>query len=248
MAEQDQRRRVAAPPSAARIAAAKQLWNDTQTHFAQTVGLKAIDDKTLQVTLERPTPFWIELAGFPSYSPIHKPSMDKLLSFDAAGRAIIEASYFNTSGRPVTNGAFTLAEAKFKEHTLMKANPHYWDAKNVGTHAIKVRVIATESSQLLEYEQGNAHWLPDINTSSPAAAELVAQLRSGARKDVHVQPGAGTYYYNFNCRKEVDGKPNPLVDARVRRALSLAIDRKTIVERITRMYQPIASTLTAVRR
>ncbi len=231
---------------AARTAAAKQLWNETQAHFAQTVGLKAIDEKTLAVTLERPTPFFAELAGFPSYSPIHKRSYDGLLAFDAAGRAIVEASYFNTSGRPVTNGAFTLAEANFKEFTLMKANPHYWDAKNVGTPAIKVRVIATESSQLLEYQQGNAHWLPDIPTSSPSAAELVSQLRSGKRKDVHVQPGAGTYFYNFNCRKEVDGKPNPLFDKRVRRALSLAIDRKTIVERITRMYQPIAATIVPV--
>src|SRR5690606_29014705 len=82
-------------------------------------------------------------------------------------------------------------------------------------------------------------WLPDIPTVSPLAADLVNQKLP----TVHVSPAAATYFYNFNCLPTLpDGRKNPLADARVRRALSLAIDRQTIVDRVSRLGQPIART------
>src|SRR5690606_16382014 len=63
------------------------------------------------------------------------------------------------------------------------------------------------------------------------------------RPDVHATPMAGTYFYNFNCQATLpDGRRNPLADTRVRRALSMAIDRDALVASVTGMGEPPAYT------
>jgi oligopeptide transport system substrate-binding protein len=72
---------------------------------------------------------------------------------------------------------------------------------------------------------------------------MIEAARAGERDDVFTSSAAGTYFYKFNCRETLPGgRKNPLHDARVRRALSMAIDRKAIVENVTRVHQPIAKT------
>lgn len=226
------------------LEAATALLKQTMADFDATVGLKATDDRTLVVTLERPTPYFLDLVAFNTYAPVHRKSVEAATKLDPEGQLVMDAKYFSDPSRAVTNGAYVLAQRNFKEYTLLTANPNYWDKANMGNQSILVRVIENENTQLLEYNAGNAHWLPDIPTTSPLAADLVEQQKKGDRKDVHVELGAGTYFYHFNCNKEYKGKPNVLSDPRVRKALSMAIDRKTIVEKITRLNQPVALTMT----
>ena len=79
------------------------------------------------------------------------------------------------------------------------------------------------------------------------APELVEAQRDGRRGDVNSFNAYGTYYFTFNCRENrLDGTPNPLVDPRVRRALTMAVDKKAIVEDVTRLYQNVAGVFVPV--
>ncbi len=227
-----------------KIPTPQEVWEATQKHWNETVGLKAVNPATLEVTLERPLAYFLEIVAFGTYAPVHKKSVEPTVKIDETGRVEISPNYFSNPATAITNGAYVLKARSFKEHTLLAANPHYWDRANMGNESILIRVIKDEKTQLLEYRAGNAHWLPDIPTSSSMAADLVGQRDAGKRNDVHLQLGAGTYFYHFNCQPTVRGEKNPMADPRVRRALSMAIDRQTIVEKVTRLKQPVARTMT----
>jgi oligopeptide transport system substrate-binding protein len=218
---------------------ADQLWQDTLKHFDQTVGIKAIDDHTLEVRLAQPMAYFIELAAFAPFSPNHRPSLEPNIDMDAdTGALTIRSNYFRDPEQLVGNGPYQLKSLTPKSRTILDASPTYWDAENVMNSRVVMIVDTEPTSALLRYEQGEADWYPGLPTALPIAAELV----NADRDDVHSVPAAGTYYYLFNCLPEVDGQPNPLADARVRRALSLAVDRDHLVKYVTRMNQPIART------
>ena len=85
---------------------------------------------------------------------------------------------------------------------------------------------------------------PDVPASGAIGELLISASKAGKRDDVHVIEAAGTYFYNFSCSNERTqaGAANPLRDARVRKAMAMAIDRPYIVDRVTRVGQPIART------
>lgn len=229
--------------------AAKALWDKALKRFDEMVGIKAADDKTLVVTLERPTAYYLELVAFATYSPVHAKSVENNTRFEIeSGHLLAKSSkYWTDPAVLVTNGPYILKEVKFKQYTLMVANEHYWNRKNMGNSSVMMKVIAEPSAAVLEYEQGRAHWLPDIPTSSSLAADLIKEQREGRRSDVNTMIGAGTYFYHFNCSPKLpSGEKNPLADPRVRRAFSMAIDRQHIVENVTRLFQPLAKTFTPV--
>ena len=228
-------------------ATAQALWDATKQDFAKSVGIATPDDKTIVVTLEQVTPYFLELVGFATFCPVHKASVEKLETVDAiTGMVDDEAAYFGKGGRPVSNGAYVLAERKLDNYTRLAQNPHYWNVKEMGNKGIHVRIIKNPGTALLEYEQGNTHWLPDTPSGHPLASALVKQLDAGKRKDVHRILGNGTYFYHFNCKPMIKGKANPLANPKVRRALSMAIDREKIVKDITKLNQPTSMTFTPV--
>ncbi len=96
---------------------------------------------------------------------------------------------------------------------------------------------------MIAYLRGEVNWLPDLPSASPVAADLI-KLK---RPDAHAVSMAGVYFYNFNCNSKLnDGSANPLADKRVRQALSMGIDRRAIVTKVTRLNQPVAKTFVPV--
>jgi oligopeptide transport system substrate-binding protein len=223
------------PGSSAEIA-----WDKARERFSQTVGIAATDEHTLVVTLERPTPYFLELCAFVTFMPNHPDSIKKALTFDQqTGMLQIPAGFWTDAKNLITNGPYQLALHRFKQETVLTQNTHWWNKTTMRNTSIRQKVIENAQASMLSYENGEADWVPEIPTASSFAADLVAT----GRKDVHTTPWAGTYFYGFNCLpKLADGTPNPLADPRVRKALAMAIDRKTIVSKITRMNQPIAKT------
>jgi oligopeptide transport system substrate-binding protein len=204
------------------------------------VGVHAADDRTLVVTLARPTPYFLDLCQFVTFFPVHPRSVAARETINPdTGMLITDSSYWSDPSRLVCNGPYVLVERRFKQDLLMKQNPRYWNRAAMRNHSIRELVITNPQTALMMYDDGQADWLPDIPSSSVLAADLL----KAKRQDVLASPWVGTYFYNFNCQEKLpDGRPNPLHDPRVRRALSLAIDRRTIVERVTRVGQPIART------
>lgn len=226
------------PTSQAR---AESMYREACERFSQAVGVSAPDEGTLVVELARPTPYFLELCSFVTFMPVHAESVESSMRVNPrTGMATVDPSW-TRPGRLVCNGPYVLKESRFKQQLLLEANPYFWDRASVRNRSVLELVVENPQTMLMKYDGGEVDWLPDIPTGKTIAGDLV---RSG-REDVHVSSAAGTYFYSFNCEEVLsDGRRNPLADPRVRRALSMGIDRRTIVEKVTRLgrVQPVAWT------
>ena len=193
------------------------------------VGIRAVDPATLRVELDQPIAYFPDLCAFAPFWPMHEPSMKRF--YDPAGK-----SYGTGFTRPpnlVSNGPFRLVSWDFKRRLRLEANPHYWDRSQVQLKSVDVLIADSDMWGFLKYDSGAADWLADA--SGPIGAELFAKKR----RDFHSVVAMGSYYYTLNCKPRLpDGSANPLADPRVRRALSLALDRGPIVQSVTRMGEP----------
>jgi oligopeptide transport system substrate-binding protein len=192
-----------------------------------TVAVRSPDPHTLIVRLKHPRGYFLDLCAFPTFFPLHEAAMQPFL-VDPSDAA---KGYNGRWMRPptlVTNGAFYLNDWKFKQYMLLEPNPHYWDRANVHCDQLIIRAISDPRAALLAFRSGTV----DVLTNIPPqfGKDLLAQPED-QRRDIHYQPVFGTYYYLFNCTR------GPLKDARVRKALALSIDRKKIVDEVTRMHQ-----------
>jgi len=181
------------------------------------VGVRAIDDRTLQVELESPTPFFLELCAFPTLHPV------PLKLIDEAGDDWIKP------GRIINNGAYLLEEWKINDRIRLRRNPGYWNAKNVALEVVDVLPIAKDTVAFNFYASGNADLVMDKGLAPPS---LLEDLKK--RPDFHAAPFLGTYFLRFNCQQ------GPFADDRVRKAFAMTVDKQKIVERITRAGESAA--------
>lgn len=246
------------------------MWDETLAKFDELVGLKALDDRTLRIELKAPTPYWLDLCAFAVFSPVYEPlvSQYERLSPDT-GQIKIE---FGWTKPPltVTNGPFVLERWRFKRGLFLRANEHWWAKDTLDIETISVPSIEDPNAAVLAFETGAVQWVSDLTADYRVAmlrdkqafydehadevermkAEgmdqfaIAAALPDDPRKNVHAVDNFATYWYNFNCLPELlDGRPNPFHDARVRRAFAMVIDKKTIVDEVNRIGQPVANTL-----
>lgn len=176
----------------------------------EDVKVKALDDKTLEVTLTAPTPFFLELTAFYTFMPVRQDVVEKDPEGWAKNPELI-----------VTNGPFQLAEYKMGDRAVLAKNENYWNADNVKLDEIVCYTIVEESTSLTVYESGEL----DIITNIPL--QEIPQIMAN-NPEFHITQRNGTSFYVFNVKKP------PLDDVRVRKALTLAIDRKSIVDNVTK--------------
>ncbi|QDU72241.1 peptide ABC transporter substrate-binding protein [Mucisphaera calidilacus] len=210
-------------------------------YFNQNVGIKTPDERTLVVTLTQPTPYFLDLAAFATFMPVHKKSIEAETTFVAStGQLSMDQRYWSDPDRLVTNGPYQLKQARFRQSNELTPNPHYWNRDAIKNSGVKEIIINDPGTALYSYQGGKAHYWPRV-PSGTTAAELAANADN--RNDVHLQTMAGTFFINANCEPHLsDGSDNPLADQRVRVALSMAIDRELIVNNVTRMHEPVAKT------
>ncbi len=205
----------------------------------KTVGVEALDRKTLKVTLAQPVVYFYSLCAFPSFFPQHEPSMRAYAKKDDSGTYV--ASYDQAFTRPphlVGNGPYRLAEWSFKRRVRMEANEFYWDKAHVQSRVIDQLYIDDQMAAFRAYESKRVDWLVEMDN------DLAADLVEKQRGDLKVFPNFGTYFMDFNCLPTLkNGKPNPFGDRRVRRAFSMAVDRDPIVRNVTRTGERVANTL-----
>lgn len=217
----------------------EERWAITLEAFDERVGIKALDKRTLQVTLEAPTAFFSDLAAFPTFSPMPKHHLEPMAQIDDAGWYVPDA-YFGDPDLLVTNGPYVLSEWRHKVRMVFDQSPHYWNRDNMGNIRVVQETIPDTNLQVLRYEEGLLDWIPNVEGIKQKLMEIKGQ-GNGKFSYVHNIPNAGTYYYEFNCRETLpSGVANPMVDPRVRRAMAMCIDRKQIVENVTRMNEPTA--------
>lgn len=184
----------------------------TYAQFLSDVAeLGAIDDHTLVIGLAQPTPYLLNLLTHPATFPLHVASVEQ--HGDAFARA----------GNLITNGPYKLDEWVPSSIIRMSRNEHYWDDAATSVGNVEYHVITQDSVEFARYRAGELHITSTVPSESfdTARAELPDHLRVAQR--------LGIYYYGFNLTKP-PFKDNP----KLRQALSMAIDREQIAEKVTR--------------
>jgi len=218
--------------------AAQSLWHETVARFDSTVGIEATDAHTLVVRLEQPVPYWLDVCGFQTLSPVHRPTLERFSRIDPQTAMLRTEPGWTKPGVLVCNGAMRLVDWKYKRSMLLEPNPMYRGAHPAQARSVEIVPIEDASTAVLAYESGSIDWVSDLT------AEFRAELVNAGRNDVHVLPAFGTDFWSFNCRPTMpDGRFNPFADARVRRAFALAVDKQALVQSVTRLHEPIATTL-----
>ena len=180
------------------------------------VGAVAIDNHTLQLTLENPTPYFLELLNHYSWFPAHPPTIKKFDAFEKQGTP------WTRPGNYVGNGPFILSEHKVNSVIEVKKNPNYWDAETVSLEAIRFYPIESADTEERAFRSG---FLRLTQTVSPDRIDF---LKQNHPEIIHFEPYLGTYFYRFNLEEP------PFDDVRVRLAFNLATDRQAIVEKVTK--------------
>ena len=187
-----------------------------------SLGITAIDDHTLEVRLTAPLPYFPQMTTHATTFPVH--------------RATVEAhgDEWTRPGNIVSNGAYVLAEHLPNERSVRVRNPMYWNDDETIIERVVALVINDENVALTRY-------LADELDLTGVPTGQFPRLRQEYPDEAFSIPRLCSYYYTFNLS---DSGPEPFQDVRVRRALSLAVDRRIITEDILAGGQPEAYTFT----
>jgi len=180
------------------------------------LGVRATGDHVLEVELENPTPYFLDLCCHATLFPVRK---DVIEAFEAKGTPDLWTRPENI----IVNGPYTLDRWKFRYELTMKRNPHYYAHDALKIHRIVWLEVEQSSATLQLYKAADIDW---TGQSSSLPSEYLPLLSK--KKDYETVLFLGTYWYEFNI------KVPPVNDVRVRRALNLAVDKKQIVLNITR--------------
>ena len=183
------------------------------------VGVRALDALTLEVDLETPLPYFLQLISFYTMLPVPRHVLERL---EREGK---NPALWTRPENIVSNGAFTLADWRFRQHMVLERNPAYWNAESVGVSRVKMLMIESSTTALNMYKTG------ELDTIGNGALPQEFLERLKRYEDYESAPWLGTYFYWLNTEEP------PLDDPRVRLALKLALDRKSIVEFVTRAGQ-----------
>jgi oligopeptide transport system substrate-binding protein len=254
-----------------RAAASRQLWQETKARFDALVQVQPHDAaRTLTVRLVRPTPYFLDLCAFPQFAPVYPPLIEHFLTVDAATAQVRVDASWTRPETIVSNGPFVLRRWAFKREMRLQRSDSYWNRANIALGSISIPTIEDPNAAVLACRSGSVDWLSDVD--APYRSEMLAQkaafyrehaaevatlkamgvdeiemdrrLPADERNRIVTCPSFGTYYYNFNCRPTLPGgRPNPFADKRVRKAFSLTVDRRAIVEQVRRSGEPVAKTL-----
>jgi len=176
-----------------------------------TVGVRAVDARTLVVELDSPTPYFLDLCSFPTLFPV------------PVARIAQVGDDWVKPGHLVGNGAFVLKDWRINDRIRLEKNPHYWNRRAVALDSVDILPISNDSVAFNFYASGLADLVMDKGL---APISLMDTLKT--RSDFHAAPFLGIYFLRFNCSKP------PFDDLRVRKAFAMAVDKRRIVEKITR--------------
>jgi oligopeptide transport system substrate-binding protein len=203
-----------------------EAYHSGKTTDFSDVGVKALDERTLQVTLENPTPYFLQILDHHSAFPVHVPTLLKYGRIDEAATRWTRPENF------VGNGSFVIKEwTPGKVFTVVRNN-NYWDRDNVKLNEIRFYPI---EQTLVEERMFKAGQLHKTETMPSAKIERYRKQNDMQYKGYLY---FGTYFYFFNTTKK------PLDDARVRKALAYSVDRESITKNITKGGQIPAYALT----
>lgn len=178
--------------------------------LADIKNVEAPDEQTLLISLERPTPYLLSLLTHPATFPMHPGSLAE------------HGDDFARPGKLLSNGAYVLDDWVPGSVITLRRNEQYWNNSATAIDEVRHHLLTQEMTQLARYRAGEI----DITGSVPP--DSFQQVKEELGEQLHVAPYLGVYYYGFNLTKP-PFKDNP----RLRQALSMAIDRDLLVQKVT---------------
>lgn len=178
----------------------------------KALGVKILDATTLEVQLKNPASYFLELLAFPTFFPIHPENDQKYPDW-------VE----NAGPQFISNGPFLLRTWEHDNEIIVEKNPFYWDSRSVILDEIHLSMIDDVTTEYHMFEMNEIDWAGSPLSTLPL--EVISSLKD--EESLHSYPVSAVYYYKINTDHY------PLGNRNIRRALALAIDRKTIVEHIT---------------
>jgi oligopeptide transport system substrate-binding protein len=173
-----------------------------------TLGVKAVDDNTLEIHLSQPNAAFLAMLAHPSMVPVDKILISRF------------AEKWTKPEHIVTSGPYKLSEWVVNEKIIAQRNTRYWNNKATVINTVTYLPISSETADVNRYKAG------EIDITNTIPVNQFAQLKASMGSQVSVLPLLSTYYYELNTTKA------PFNDARVRRALNMALDKDIIAEKV----------------
>ncbi len=173
------------------------------------VGIEVIDDLTLRITLTHPTPYFASIIAFYPLSPVNQACVEQY-----------GAPRWTEAVNIVTNGAYKVEFRRIRDRIRLVKNEHHWDHENVKLNVVDVLSMESSTTGFNMYITGEADWITEV----PPPALRILNQSDPPRDDLNSQPFLSSYFFYLNTKRK------PLDDIRIRKALSMALNRKEITD------------------
>mgnify|MGYP000873187677 CR=1 FL=1 len=227
-------------------------WNravnpDTAADYAYMLGgIATNDDGTLKVSasedglkltveLAAPCAYFLDLAAFPTFYPVHQATVEAAPGFKDADGKVLDAGAWATDAGFVSCGAYVLQEWKHNESMVYVKNPNYFDAENVTMDRLEFMLSADDAVIYAAYNAGNLDFIDTVPT------DAIQTLLAEQNPEFNVVDQLGTYYMIFNVKSPLFAGLNVEQAANVRKAIGLLLDRQYIVDTVAQAGQQLAS-------
>jgi oligopeptide transport system substrate-binding protein len=187
------------------------------------VGVRALDDRTLEVALKGSTPHFLSMLKHYSFYPVNPRAVEQF------GGMTAQQNPWSTTENYVSNGPFRLTQWTTNQVIRVEKNSDYWDAGRVQLNEIRFFPIDNVNSEETAFRAGRLH------ITSTVSPDKIPAFRQSNPDELRIDPYLGTYFVRINVTRE------PFNDARVREALNLAVDRQLLVDRVAQGGQAAAS-------
>ena len=188
------------------------------------VGVKALDPKTLQVTLRGPTPYFLLMLNHHAWFPSPMRVIDKF------GSRYSKGNRWTRPGNIVSNGPFVLKDWRVNDEIVVVKNEKYWDASKVRLKEVRFYPINSTDVEERAFRAGQLH----VSNSLPPSK--IDTYRAAGSSTLRIEPHYSNAYYAVNVDPKKQTNP-ALLDLRVRRALTMAVDRESLVKNVIRAGQ-----------
>lgn len=183
---------------------------DPASKDPKNLGISAPDDRTVVLKLTKPAPYTLLLMYSFYLAPLHTPSLEKF------GKDFIKPENI------VNNGAYKMTENVPQSHVTLEKNPNYWDAANVKIDKVVYQISEDDQTAVKLFKTG----AQDITYDIPS--DQIDKLKKEFGDQVHIAPSTEVLYLSFDIKKP------PFDNIKLRQALSTAIDRDVLVNKVVK--------------
>ena len=184
------------------------------------LGIKALDQRTVEISLSKPTPYFMSLMSIKTFFPLPAKLVQE------------KGDQWTRAENIATNGAYTLSKWVPNEYVEVERNPNYWDDTSTVINKVTYLGLSSQNAELIRYQAG------EIDMTNRVQLEYYQKLIQESPEQIKAQALLGSYVYSFNTRQA------PFDDVRVRQALSMAVNREILVEKVTGQGEPEAYSVT----